>query len=630
MKRLSLLLFIHLIFIANPYANNTKDSLSIIANQLIKENNLDSLHTLCVSNASENPLFVEKYARALIKNSTKEEYNYKGFGYFDLAEAYFYQEQYDNALTHYKKAQSFFNLSDNIDMLSSCYSNIGLIYLYKANYSESLSYYEDALKLEKQQNNKIAQAKCYQNIGIIFGNWDKTELQTQYYTKALDIFKELHEDAMVADMSLNLGVTYARQKNYKEAELHYNEALQYYEQENDSNRLASIYNNIGFLKLYQKEFNESNQYFSNALEIFQKLNNKSGAIYATQGIGDLYAAQDLKQKAIEKYLECEKINEDLGFLDVHASNLESLYQAYKDIEDYPNAIRVLEKYHSVKDSIFNRQNAERILELDTKYQHQKSLNELTQLKASNKLYFVIVIVSFSLSILGGILLFFLIRYRKLKNEQVRLNLEQKVLRTQMNPHFIFNSLSAIQCYILENKVEDAVDFLADFAGLIRMVLDYSKFEFITIKQERDLLDYYIKLQNKRFGGTITYSINIDKNIEPSTTLIPPMLSQPFIENSFEHGELNKMADGKINISFSPCKNNGICLTIEDNGVGVDKAEKRKGHKSLATSITKERLQVINKGIPHFKLSLTVDDRSKFGENGTRVQFRVPRITKNSI
>ncbi len=631
MNRIFYLLFILPLFTITANGSSL-DSLNSVAHQLIVDNNLDDLHSLCLKYASEYPDFVEKKARVLIKNAAKEEINYKGFGYFDLGEAYFYKEMYDNALTNYNKSTSFFNLTKNQEMLSSSYSNIGLIYLYKAKYAQSIEYYEKSLALEKQLGNKTAMAKCYQNIGIIFGNWGKDELQLRYYKKALDIFYELNEEDLIADMSLNLGVANARQERYTEAQEYYQQALDYYQQHNDSSRLASIYTNIGFLNMYQEKYDSSNQYFSDALTIFNQLNDKTGAIYACQGLGDLYAEQGLKQMAIEKYLQCENINTDVGLLSVQASNLESLYKAYKAIEDYPNAIRILEKYHSVRDSIYNQENAQKILELDTKYQHQKNLNELSQLKSSNKLYLVIVIVSFSLSVLGGTLLFFLIRYRRLKNEKIRLNLEQKVLRTQMNPHFIFNSLSAIQCYILENKVEDAIDFLADFAGLIRMVLDYSKFEYITVKQERDLLEYYIKLQSRRFGGKITYSVDIDDKIEAANTLIPPMLSQPFIENSFEHGELNKMENGKITVSFSKCKNNCVCLIIDDNGIGIDnKGEKRKGgHKSLATSITKERLKTINKSIPHFKLSLSVDDKSKFGEQGTRVKFKVPLITKTSV
>ncbi|TLX77551.1 tetratricopeptide repeat protein [Labilibacter sediminis] len=627
-KLLTYLLFAGLPFLC--YANPI-DSINQKLDQLSREEKLEALHEHSISLAPTDPIQAQIYARELLKLSKKDQYRYKGLAHYDLGETYYYMELYKEALDSYKKAEPYLIVANDSSRLAGNYSNIGLIYLYQANYKKSLSYYEKSLQLETKLNDSLGVAKSLQNIGIIFGNWSRYEVQEDYYKKALKIYKKLNDTQSIADISLNLGVTMIRQGATNEAYDYYKQALKAYVTTKDSSRIASVYTNLGYYCTNVSQYDEALSYFQKSIQIFKQINEKSGLIHAYTGLGDLMAVQGNNKGAIEMYMKCEEINATVGLLHTQQENIYSLYENYKAIGDFENAIRVLEEYHQIKDSIYSKEQFNKILQLEDKFIHQKNKSELTALKAQNKLYAISSILLLFFLISGGLFAFYYKRSKRLIKNQRLMSLEQKVLRTQMNPHFIFNSLSAIQCYVLDNKTMDAVDFLADFASLMRMVLQYSQEEYITLEQERSILDHYISLQNKRFGDKIKYKIVIDEHLEKSKTMIPPMLAQPFIENSFEHGELYRRENGNITVKFEK-KSKNISFCIEDNGIGISRNTSSKNHttsthKSLAMKITKERLKLINKNI-HNKVGLQVENRAKYGQDGTRVEFTIPLVEMN--
>ncbi len=609
-------------------ASNSNDSIDVKLGNLTGDDKLREMHSMAMDIVSVQPDRADSLANQILNSCSKEQGLFKGLAYYVKAESHFYKEEFDDAIKFYLRAEPFFNEERDSARLSGVYSNLALVHSYKANYKTSMLYYEQSLKIDTDRKNRLGMAKTLQNMGLIFGNWKKYELQKSYYSRALNIYKELEDKRSIADMSLNIGATLVMQKKYEEGYPYYIEALQSYKELKDSVRIASVKTNIGCYYNRLERYDDAYNYIIEAIELFENVGEKRKLISAYSALGDLYLGKGEKSKAIEIYQKCEEITSSLGIMEQKADNLHCLYKTYKEISDFENALRVHEQYIVIRDSIYAEEKLDKILELENKYLLQKSQNKVTELTAKNRLYTIIFLgIAFAL-ISGGVFLIFYTRDRGMKEKQRLLSLEQKVLRTQMNPHFIFNSLSAIQCYILENKIMDAVDFLADFASLMRMVLHYSREEYITLEQEREVLDFYIDLQNKRFGDMVKYRIEIDEGLENSSIMIPPMLAQPFIENSFEHGELYKRNDGEILVKFKK-KGKSLSYLIEDNGIGISAKIKEsnspttKKHKSMALKITKERLKLINKSHVGHKINLTVEDRSKYGKSGTRVEFTIP-------
>ncbi|RLD69590.1 MAG: hypothetical protein DRJ10_21360, partial [Bacteroidetes bacterium] len=228
---------------------------------------------------------------------------------------------------------------------------------------------------------------------------------------------------------------------------------------------------------------------------------------------------------------------------------------------------------------------------------------------------------------------FIIKYREKKiieKNQFQL-LEQKLLRSQMNPHFIFNSLSSIQSFIFENNPLEAGSYLSRFAELIRSILYNSREEFITLEKEIKTLQNYLELQQLRYNNKFDYILDVDPLIQTDLIQIPPMLAQPFIENAIEHGIKHLKGKGLVSVSFTLMANDeSILLLVEDNGIGLKaskklKGEKPKSHTSLATVIANERIDVFNKGNRKKQFIMEIDEmKDEDGKTkGTKVKFIIP-------
>jgi sensor histidine kinase YesM len=201
----------------------------------------------------------------------------------------------------------------------------------------------------------------------------------------------------------------------------------------------------------------------------------------------------------------------------------------------------------------------------------------------------------------------------------------------MNPHFVFNSLTAIQSYIFRNDPYLAGKYLANFSKLVRLILENSRKDLIPISKEVETLTHYLELQGLRFEKKFEYSIYIDPDIDVEHQTIPPMLAQPFIENAIEHGVIHLSEKGIIKISFC-LSSSSIILEVEDNGVGYEKSSQinqknKKDHESLAIRITNERLQNLKK-VYRRQVKMEIKDLSQgstIEEHGTLIRFTIPML-----
>lgn len=212
-------------------------------------------------------------------------------------------------------------------------------------------------------------------------------------------------------------------------------------------------------------------------------------------------------------------------------------------------------------------------------------------------------------------------------------LEMKALQSQMNPHFLFNSLNSIQDFILDNDVDNALLYLNSFSRVIRMTLDFADKKFISLTDELTYLEHYVSLENMRFDNLFTYNLAIDDDIDQDSTLIPPMLLQPIIENSIKHGVSLLTKKGSIKLAVKKVNEYTFKCIIEDNGVGRIKSNEIESRKDItnnskALKITQERLNILNdKKSSKFKIDI-IDLYSINNEAcGTRVEITLAFILK---
>jgi ligand-binding sensor domain-containing protein len=251
-------------------------------------------------------------------------------------------------------------------------------------------------------------------------------------------------------------------------------------------------------------------------------------------------------------------------------------------------------------------------------------------------WFILVVVVGAASLIYIVVM---LRIRNIKRKQkaeydrkVEVSrIELKALRSQMNPHFIFNSLNSIQHYIFHTKSEEAIKYLNKFARLVRIILNNSEKPTVTVGDDIEALKLYLELEQMRFEDKFDYEVNIDATVDTDYDIMPPLLMQPYVENAILHGLNPKPGRGKLTISLTS-ENNYLICTITDNGIGREKAAEIKRtmpvnkHKSLGMKITEDRLKILNE-VNNSQLSVNITDlKGANGEAlGTRVELFVPYL-----
>ena len=205
------------------------------------------------------------------------------------------------------------------------------------------------------------------------------------------------------------------------------------------------------------------------------------------------------------------------------------------------------------------------------------------------------------------------------------SLQLENLRSQMNPHFIFNALNSIQDYIVTNERKLASSYLVKFSRLIRLYLEQSQVNEISLKEEVETLELYLSLEKNRFEADFEYDIKYDDSLLISDVKIPSLLLQPFIENAIKHGLSNKKGNKKIVVYFHQ-KTDFIEIIIDDNGVGREATQNKENeYKSFATKATTKRIELINK---NYKKNISVEIKDKHDQfnnpSGTTVIIKISK------
>lgn len=291
----------------------------------------------------------------------------------------------------------------------------------------------------------------------------------------------------------------------------------------------------------------------------------------------------------------------------------------------------LEAYLQKSREFYNQERLRVMGELETQYhvkEHEKHIDQLNLEKkqVSNKLERrnLLLLISVLMMLLVAalvIILIVMLQQRRIVAAKEKITLEQQLLRSQMEPHFIFNTLAVLQHMIRRQETDQSIRYLQSFAGLLQRSLENSRESLVSLVDEVSGLTYYLELQQLRFERKFTYVINIYEGYEEEELMIPPMLLQPFIENAIEHGFRGMAEGGALELHIQ--KQGAVleCI-IEDNGWGLQDAQLQKGKRSLSGTITQERLAILGRKTRH-PASLTVTDKHTQGSTGLYVRIIIP-------
>ncbi len=511
----------------------------------------------------------------------------------------------------------------------------------------AFKYYSESIALSKEYDLVNAQGKGVYELGYLYVNVSLLDSAFICYTRALQLFQQTNDTLRIGNTYECIANVLNQMKNYQDAEKYVWLAIEVYRSIKKYVHVAGAHTNLGIIRFYQGRNEEAARFFLESNRLHDSLNSNDGLFANYQNLGGYYYSAGKKDSALYWYQRAMHILRSTGnylyapgllinigdvysfkgnldsaewyYQDalaraVSTHNLSAAYLGYKYLaEMYSGKKKNFEKAYgylanavAVKDSIAHNEKVKSVAELTAKFEIAEAFdkniilqgeNDIQKLKLQRKDVLIYSICIIAILLLSVALLF--ARQNALSNKHLKIELEQKQLRAQMNPHFIFNSINSIQHFMLQADIVNANKYLTEFASLMRQTLDNARDGLIVLKTEITYLENYLSLENMQFEKEFSYSITCSNDINIDTIEIPSMILQPFVENAIRHGLSHlEHRKGMLHVRFY-LEHNTIVCEIDDNGIGRAasgrfKNDNHRLHQSHGIELTKQRLTLFNK------------------------------------
>jgi tetratricopeptide (TPR) repeat protein len=549
-----------------------------------------------------------------------------------LGDVYVYWKQYDLSISAYK-------ISLQNRETGSAKLKLARAYLNNGDFEMSLSTYQGINKRKLSNYEKIL---LYEGLGDANTELKNFEGAIGFYQEGLEAAKTYEIKSKVTDLNSKIAQTYNLEGEKDKARNYFTSSLNLAEKENKKRAVEE--------KIKVAEFNRDNEDYESEIimrkeavkdiEIIEKdsvLSNESPLTLQKQNykIGSAYFVQNDLIRAIpyfEKSIAEASKKQDL-LVEKDATRM--LSEALLRKGDTKEGLDMIDNYKNIVDELyikkeqelsqvarFSRNIAEqqnRITSLESDRALSRSKYELTQERNKRQQLIIYSLTGgLVLLLITGYLMFKYIKQQRLANNLLAL----KSLRSQMNPHFIFNALNSVNSFIATNDERTANKYLSDFSRLMRSVLENSEEDFIPLKKEIELLELYTKLEHFRFQDKFDYSIDVDETIDVEEFQIPPMLLQPYIENAVWHGLRYKTEKGQLNIVIKLKSKDEITITITDDGIGRERSKALKTtnqqkQNSKGMNNIKKRVAILN-DMYKDKVDVAIEDFQDVKDVGTKV------------
>lgn len=552
--------------------------------------------------------------------------------------------EWDLAKENFKKAYIILqNNNEYPDLLRSSLIGLSNSYLNLHDHENALNYLQILSNIKSTTNDQLVTLLM---MSEVYFQKEDYETSLTYAEKYEQIARNTNNIAKLTEIEQQKAKIYARTNKLDKAQYAYNQSVsrqqQYGDEIADPIKQEKAKEEIIKGLRGQNRYQEEVDLRTNTIQ--QNFNNKNlkQASKEKVELGELFIERGNTSSALKEMREAAAIADSIGDTRGQSFAYLSLAEAYsklgnnqKSLESYKNYSIAAEKLITEKDS--QQKSRSEIIK------KQKSIEGFAKDITIDKQSFELreteetleksLIMRQKLMIYGLLLIMFILiitsyyiyknaRASRLANQMLAL----KSLRSQMNPHFIFNALNSVNQFISQSDEKAANKFLSDFSKLMRQVLEHSQEDFISLAQEKETISLYLKLEHYRFRDKFDYTINIDETIDLDSVKIPPMLIQPYIENSVWHGLRYKNEKGELTLSIVN-KTDFLIVTVADNGIGRKKSielktENQKKHNSKGLKNIQERLLILNK-VYNTNYRVIVEDFDSLTGEGTKVSIYIP-------
>ena len=599
------------------------------------------------TNPNKASEYIEKALDISFKNKNKRA---EGYCYNTLGAINYKLSLFETSADYYFKSIDIFkSVLDDKGLYNSQKYLCQALEAQKA-YSQSIKYYIIFLKKVEKESKDWEEAKT--GLARTYYNNKEYTKSKKVYSELLDFYKKTSNENGIANVNNRIGELEFKRGNTEVALQNFQESNSIAQTNADFDVANSSYQNISNYYEEQAMPDEAIEIQQQAYAYNDEAGNKKGVQLNSRRIGEIQLFQNNNPEEAIPFLQNSiNLSEELGEVEELGDLQKLLSEAYEQSGNYDSALVEYKKHLYLVDSIDNLRAKQELLALKQKNKLNKRIKELetnslkteeenkkrvaehkaekhkiaSDAKARAERDKIIMYGLVVLTLILGVSAFFIYRSSKQKRRANQL-LALQSLRSQMNPHFIFNSLNSVNSFIATNDERSANKYLSEFSRLMRSVMENSKHEFIPLSSELETLKLYLKLEHFRFQDKFDYEFNIADNIDIDSVEIPPMLVQPYIENSVWHGLRYKEDKGSLKVNFF-LRDNYIVGVIEDDGIGRKKSSElktknQKNDKSTAMKNIQGRLDIIN-DIHKTNLKVDITDINDSGKTGTRVEILIP-------
>ena len=592
---------------------------------------IDLMSTKIKDSIPTNPNLALKMANDLIQLSEKNKYS-KGLviGYNFMGFVYLRKCNWTLAIENFNKSIALARENNFQKELSNSLYNMAGLLVEISNYEKAFEYVNDALQIKNKIGDSAGIAKCYRQLAeCMFYKKDFLKAN-QYSEKGIAILRKFNNPRSLGNSLISFSIILMEQKKYVEALAYLLEANSIFKNKHIDDRIGDVALHLGLCYDYLGKYDSTLIYYKIGMQYAIQQEDLMHQVVLLNNTGELYFQQNNLKEAEANYLKSLSIAKEVNSLIDIRSAQKNLATLYEKKGDFHQALEYSKSFEITSDSLFSEQKTKAIEDVAVKYETKQvdeknkfleSENTVVRLKNKQKNYYIIG--ALLLTIIVATFLWSYFKRKQLESTNKTNALQQKLLISQMNPHFIFNSIDNIQSLIYNHQNESAIMYLSKFSTLTRQILENATEDYILLSEEMEMLENYISVQQLLFGDHFTFEI-IAENIDTESILVPPMLAQPFVENAITHGLNDKKEGGIIHIRFY-WKDEQLHFEVVDNGGGLKEHSSNNyiKHKSMSTNIVRERLK---------QKSTTIVTKNKTDEQGNVIglisTFEMPFI-KNS-
>lgn len=558
--------------------------------------------------------------------------------YFGKAAVSFRKKELDSSLFYANKGIDIYNKIknkrevDHYDLLLLHYYK-GEVFRSQKDLEQAIEAYQIALDLSKEYPYQLSAA-----ITASIGN---CHVLLENYEFSLKYYLEVEKDENYMRIPRGAGTTfnhisgiYEKLEQYELAKEYAFKSIEVAKNSNYKGSLASSYEDLSEVYLHQQKLDSSEYYAEKALDAFKKYGQGNSILMSLStevNFKKIEAKKLISKGQIEEglalYIEAKDTLFSVPKIDVWQRNLsltvvEALASIYEDQNSPKELTKLMDETIEYISRFHQQQQEINLSNLEVKYQTKEKDFEIAQLEQTKKQQQLTTlgIVGFFLLISGFAVVLW--RQSKLKTQYEKENLEQRLLRLQMNPHFIGNAMNTINA-LVEKRSDNTQKYVNNLSKLFRLILINSREEFVSLEDEVATINSYLLLESN-FSKKFDFSLSVGKDIDVEATVIPPMLIQPLIENAITHGLIDE-AKGLIDIEINKSdKHNMLICRIKDNGKGYSEKDNSNEGKqtSISGNIIRERIKILK---AKFKLDLKLTIEKLDNSGGTDAKLYLPYL-----